>query len=122
MPDTDSTTAEPDLSFLDDLAGFHLRRAQVRLFQHFREQFHDLGITPGQVGILALIRNNQGISQAALARAVRVERATLGETLRYLVEKSWVDRRPDPADRRINSLYLSEAGECLISETPSPVP
>lgn len=70
-----------DFSSLDDLFGFRLRLAQVKLFQHFRESLAPLQITPGQAGLLILIRDNPGISQSDLARAMQVERATLGQTI-----------------------------------------
>ena len=64
---------------LDELIGYQIRRAQTRLFAHFQSQLEQLRITPGQFGLLILIAENPGITQVALARAVGIERATLGE-------------------------------------------
>ncbi len=105
-----------DISELDGLIGFHLRRAQLLLFNHFREVFQDRGITPGQVGILCLIRNNPGISQTALARTNRIERATLGEILTYLEKMGWVERRTAPLDRRAKALYLTGKGKSFLQQ------
>lgn len=105
-----------DISELDELIGFHLRRAQSLLFSHFREVFQDQGVTPGQVGILCLIRNNPGISQTALARTNRIERATLGEILAYLENMGWIERREAPNDRRAKALYLSNKGKSFLKK------
>lgn len=105
----------PDFSVLEGLFGFHLRLAQVHLFTHFRDALHDFAVTPGQAGILLLIRDNAGISQSALARAVGVERATLGQTVEGLVRRGLVERRPKPDDRRAWALHPSEAGAAFAA-------
>ena len=99
---------------LEDLLGFHLRRAQLRLFQNFRRDMKLHGVTPGQVGLLVLISENPGMSQSGLARAVEVERATLGETIRELAQRGWVDQRPSARDGRIKTLYPSARGRTAL--------
>ena len=107
---------EPPLNTkdLEDLLGFQLRRAQIKLFQHFKASMTDLTVTPGQAGVLILIESNAGISQAALARALEIERATLGETITDLEQKHWVERRKSLSDGRSHALYLSKHGEKLM--------
>lgn len=99
---------------LEALLGFQLRRAQIKLFQHFKSSMLDLAITPGQAGVLILIESNPGISQAALARAMEIERATLGETINNLQDKRWVERRKSPNDGRSHALYLSTEGKKIM--------
>lgn len=105
----------PDFGALENLFGFHLRRAQVHLFSHFRETLHDFAVTPGQAGLLLLIRDNAGISQSALARAFGVERATLGQTVEGLVRSGLVERRSRADDRRAWALHLSVAGSDFVA-------
>jgi len=107
--------AEPEIpAALDGLLGYHLRRAQVRLFQHFRQQLGHLGITPGQAGMLMVIRHNPGISQTALARSFGIERATLGAVVDYLEQQGWVARAAHASDKRVKALYLTPAGERFL--------
>lgn len=106
---------------LEELLGFQLRRAQIKLFQHFKASMEDLAITPGQAGVLILIEGNPGISQAALARALEIERATLGETITGLEQKHWVERRKSLSDGRSHALYLSKHGEKLIKTLHSTI-
>jgi DNA-binding MarR family transcriptional regulator len=107
---------EPERGSLEALLGFQLRRAQIKLFQHFKSSMADLAITPSQAGVLILIENNPGISQAALARAMEIERASLGETIDYLQKKRWVERRKSPNDGRSHALYLSSKGEDIMKK------
>lgn len=111
----DDETSTADFSVLENLFGFHLRLAQVHLFAHFRDELRDFAMTPGQAGILLLIRDNAGISQSALARAVGVERATLGQTVEGLVRRGLVERRPKPDDRRAWALHLTGEGETFAA-------
>lgn len=96
---------------LGDLLGFQLRRAQQKLFQDFMRSFQQQGISPGQAGVLILVKNNPGISQAALARAIGVERATLGETIGFLESRNWIRRKVSETDRRSYALELNAPGK-----------
>ena len=103
-----------DFSTLDRLIGFQVRQAQLRVFNHFRKTVGTIGITPSQSGILILIRNNPAISQAALARAIGVERATLGQIISDMEARSWVTRRPSHNDKRSFALTLSTSGRIFL--------
>ncbi len=107
---------ELDLGILPDLLGYQLRRAQVTVFQHFAGALGDRNVTPGQLGLLVLVSRNPGISQTALARAVGVARATLGEAIDRLHKRDLLRREPAPKDRRSYALHLSESGEKFLDD------
>lgn len=113
---TDIDVQELKRDALETLLGFQLRRAQIKIFQHFKTSMADRSVTPGQAGVLILIESNPGISQAALARAMEIERATLGETISSLQDRHWVDRRKSPKDGRSLALYLSAKGRNLMKK------
>lgn len=104
-----------DFSTLDSLFGFRLRRAQIKLFQHFRTALADFDITPGQAGLLILVRDNPGISQSDLARAVHIERATLGQTVDVLVRRGLILRARNNTDKRAYALRLTETGADFVT-------
>ena len=60
-------------SALDELIGYAMRRAQLKLFQNLigRLSAHDL--RPAQFSALAIIDQNPGLMQADLARALAIE-------------------------------------------------
>ncbi len=105
-----------DLGFLPELLGYQLRRAQVTVFQHFAGALGDWNVTPGQLGLLVLVARNPGISQTALARAVGVERSTLGEAIDPLRKRRLLRREPAPKDRRSYALHLSVNGEKFLDD------
>lgn len=111
-----STTGIIDFSTLDGLVGFQVRQAQLQIFNHFRKTVGNIGITPGQAGILILIRNNPDISQAALARAIGVERATLGQIITDMEARFWVVRHPSQSDKRSYALTLSPSGRTFLKQ------
>jgi len=111
----DHDAGKLDFSTLDTLFGFRLRLAQIKLFQHFRATLARFDVTPGQAGVLILTRDNPGISQSRLARAMQVERATLGQTLEGLVRRSLIARERNKGDRRAYALRLSREGEEFVT-------
>jgi len=100
---------------LDELLGYQIRRAQTRLFAHFQQRLVDLRITPGQFGLLILISENPGVTQVALARAVGIERATLGEFIDRFEGEKLVERRMLVGDRRSYALHLTKRGTEFIA-------
>ena len=96
---------------LPDLLGYHLRRAQVAMFQDFAASMNGADITPGQFGVLALIAANEGLSQTQLARILGIDRSTLNGVLDKLEQRGLIERGARPGDRRSHALALSRAGK-----------
>lgn len=86
----------------------------------FDRRVKTLGLTRPQW--LALVRLNRrpGASQSELADMMEIERAPAGKIVDRLEERGWIERRPDPDDRRINRIFLTEVGERLHA-TISPI-
>jgi DNA-binding MarR family transcriptional regulator len=49
-------------------------------------------------------------TQAALARAIGADKTRIIGVLDDLQERGYIERRPDPADRRVHLLALADAG------------
>ncbi|WP_395458689.1 MarR family winged helix-turn-helix transcriptional regulator [Azospirillum melinis] len=62
---------------LPELVGYNLRKAQVAVFQSFQNAVAPHDITPGQFGVLIMIRENEGLSQSDLGTAVGIDRSTM---------------------------------------------
>lgn len=98
----DSSTSE--LPFLlHDVA----RLLRVRFDQHARRW----GMTRAQCVILLKLSCKPGLSQAELAALLEVEPITVGRLIDRMEASGWVERRPDPSDRRIHRLYLLDASK-----------
>lgn len=106
---------EHDYDLLPGLIGYHLRRAQTAVFQDFSEGLKDCDITPGQFGVLVLIKANGGLNQTSLGRALGIDRSTVVAVIDKLEGRGLVNRAPAPSDRRSYSLRLSDQGSALLA-------
>ena len=99
-----------DMGVLPQLLGYHLRCAQVAMFRHFNSRLGEYGISPPQLGALVLIEANPGISQSAIAGALRFDRSTLVQIIDRLEDRGLVTREVSAHDRRSYALKLTEVG------------
>jgi DNA-binding MarR family transcriptional regulator len=103
-----------DMGILPDLVGFGLRCAQTAVFQHFGRAVAAHNVTPPQFGTLVLIEANPGISQSAVATALRFDRSTLVQIIDRLESRGLVVREASARDRRSHALKLTEDGAALL--------
>ena len=101
---------------LPDLVGYQLRRTQKAVFQHFSGSLAEVGVSPGQFGVLTLIEANEGLSQSALARILGIERSTMVAVIDALEAKGWIERTLSETDRRSNALMLTKSGARLLKK------
>jgi DNA-binding MarR family transcriptional regulator len=101
---------------LDDLVGYHLRRAQLAVFQNFASEMRDLAISPGQFGVLQIVSANPGTSQTALGNMVGIERSTVVGVIDKLEDRGLIRRQLSPRDRRTNALSLTDEGTAMLAE------
>ncbi len=105
-----------DMGMLEEVFGYHLRRAQVAVFEDFMQTMVDSRLTPGQFGVLVLIERNDGLSQSALARALGKKRSTMVVVIDGLEDRGLIIRRPSTTDGRSYALALSAQGKSLLAE------
>jgi DNA-binding MarR family transcriptional regulator len=72
---------------------------------------------PGQPKFLALIKENEGVTQKELAELNSVKPATITGMLYKLEANHFVYRVPDEADKRIMRVYLTEEGRNLAEQS-----
>jgi DNA-binding MarR family transcriptional regulator len=103
-----------DLDVLNSHLGYALRRAQVWVFQDFIRTLSAIDIRPAQYSVLVVIGANPGLSQAALADRLAIERARLVHMLDHLQRRGLTERLPSPTDRRTHALQLTRDGHKLL--------
>tara|TARA_R110002167_G_scaffold166305_1_gene363357 strand:+ start:163 stop:657 length:495 start_codon:yes stop_codon:yes gene_type:complete len=94
--------------------GFLLHDAARLMRVNYDRGMGELGLTRSQWWVLTHLYFNEGISQTELSAILDVERATLGRLLDRLEDKGWVERRADPADRRLKRVFLTGEVEELM--------
>jgi DNA-binding MarR family transcriptional regulator len=89
--------------------GFLVRDVYRLYAKHFEHCAREIDLTLAQCKVLAHLSRNEGISQARLAEVTDTDPMTLVRTLDRMQQDQWIERRPDPLDRRAHRLYLREA-------------
>ena len=99
----------PGAAFLLSQLGYH----SSRLWQR---RLAPLGLDPRHVMLLRHVAGNEGRSQQALGEALRIPPSRMVALVDGLEQRGLLTRRPNPADRRVRTLYLT--GDCrrLLAE------
>lgn len=100
-----------DISSMDKVIGYRLRRAQHYVFQQFGERFAQYDLRPSEYSILVLVEDNPGRRQNEIADVLGIKKANFVVLIRGLVDRGYVELAQPPADRRAHALYLTEAGK-----------
>ena len=83
--------------------------------KHFERYAREIELTLPQCKVLGHLSRNEGISQARLAELTDTDPMTLVRTLDRMQQDQWIERRPDPEDRRAHRLYLREAAKPIMN-------
>jgi len=102
------------LGELEGHLGYFLRRLQIAVFKDFIRTLAPFKLRPAQYSVLVLINANPGRTQAAIGKALSIERARLARLLHELQRRRWIERRRAPGDGRSHALYLTEEGERVL--------
>lgn len=105
-----------DMGMLPGLIGFNLRCAQLSVFQHFSATVGQEKISAPQFGTLLLVEANPGVSQSAVAEALKFDRSTLVQIIDRLESRDLVVRRPSTHDRRSHALELTAEGRTFLQK------
>ena len=87
---------------------WELAETSRTLRRHFDRRASVLGVTTAQWRALAWLGHEPGLKQVELAERLDVEPITAGRIIDRLEESGLVERQPDPVDRRVWRLALTE--------------
>lgn len=99
-------TLDPELN-----VGFLLHDVSRLMRASFDQRAQALGLTRAQWRVLVHLAPRQGINQSALADILELDAVTMGRHVDRLERDGWLERRPDPGDRRAWRLHLTEASQ-----------
>jgi len=112
---TKSKRQRLDDSAVTEIIGYRLRRAQVSVFQEFMARFADFEMRPSEYSVMALIARNPGSKQIEIAKALGIKRANFVALINALAARGLVDRRQPANDRRSHALFLTPAGQEMMT-------
>lgn len=100
----------------DPVFGFLVHDVSRLLRKRFDRRARGLGLTKSQWIVLVHLARHEGIHQVGLAEILELEPATLARHVDRLQETGWVERRPDPADRRAWRLHLTRKAAPMLEK------
>jgi MarR family transcriptional regulator for hemolysin len=86
------------------------------LRREFGRRIRDLDLTRSQWWVMVHLIRFDGYNQTQLAEELEIGKVALGGLLDRLEARGWIERRPDPDDRRAKRVFLTESGRPLIEE------
>jgi MarR family transcriptional regulator, transcriptional regulator for hemolysin len=97
--------------------GFLLKdvaRLSIKNFERLADEV-GLGLSLDECKALIYVHRTQGINQVDLAGCTGCTPMTLMRILDRMEQDGWVERRPDPEDRRVRRLYLTRAAMTMVT-------
>lgn len=100
----------------DDLLGTLIHDVAHLLRHEIDDRLRPHNLTRVKWLALGIIRQNKGLSQAELSDKLELGAASVGRLVDRLVKRGFVERTPDPDDRRSYRLSVTQAAEDLLTE------
>ena len=72
--------------------------------------------SPASAALLALLRQNGQMRMGKLAELLAIDMSVTSRHVSYAADRGWLERHPDPADKRSRLLSISPSGEELLRE------
>jgi DNA-binding MarR family transcriptional regulator len=93
-----------------------LVRTLDRIEQRLEQALDGHGLSIAQFDILASLGFEEGITQQELAERLLVTKGNICGMIGRMEAEGWVERKPDPDDRRANRLFLTRRGKTLLAQ------
>jgi DNA-binding MarR family transcriptional regulator len=101
-------------SDLDAAAVNSLRTAVMRLSRRLKHQRVDESLSPTEMSVLGTLARCGSATPSELAHKEQVQPPSMTRIVASLEERKLVIREPDPNDRRIARVRISEEGEAYV--------
>jgi DNA-binding MarR family transcriptional regulator len=96
-----------------------IRRAEQCAIIALQKRADELNITPTQIIVLTVISARPGLSQTALCNTTGIDRSTMTDVVRRIVEKGLAHCSRMKVDARTNAIKLTREGQmALDAATP----
>lgn len=100
-----------DLSF-----GYLLNDVTLLFRKHFDRRAVKFGLTRAQWRATKMLYHREGLRQTELADLLEMEPIAVGRVIDRLQAAGFVERRPDPRDRRAWRLYVTEQARVIVGD------
>lgn len=104
-------TKVEDISF-----GYLLNDVTLLFRKHFDRRAVKFGLTRAQWRATKMLYCREGLRQTELAELLEMEPIAVGRVIDRLQAAGFVERRPDPKDRRAWRLYVTDQARGVIAD------
>ncbi|MGC8464462.1 MAG: MarR family winged helix-turn-helix transcriptional regulator [Acidimicrobiales bacterium] len=100
----------------EESLGYLLSKVGKAVETGFATRLSHLGLDPRQHGLLQMLCHYEGPSQQTIVSMLSIPPSTTVGLIDELEARGLVDRRLNPKDRRVRSLFVTEAGRELARQ------
>lgn len=100
---------------LHDVPGHLIRLCQQRAVDLFVDEVGEGGPNPRQFAVLVNVLKSPGMSQTALVDASGIDRSTLTEVLRRMIDRGLISKSRTKEDQRANALFITDQGRDMLA-------
>ncbi len=86
------------------------------LYKRFDRRLGELGLTPVQVQVLAVLEDGEARTMGELGEQLCCVGSNVTAVVGRMVEAGWVERHPDPQDGRVRRVRIATRGRELLAE------
>ena len=97
-----------------------LHRASQIAEERLTRGLGDTDVTPRQIAVLVVIADREDLNQTDVTKATGIDRSTLADIVRRLVDRKLVSRKRTKEDARAYALKVTDAGRRVLT-TSMPV-
>jgi DNA-binding MarR family transcriptional regulator len=96
--------------------GFLISQLGFLSSKRFMEALEPLGLDPREFLLMRFVAVSEGQSQQALAERLAIPPSRMVALVDHLEDAGFLERRPDPEDRRVRGLHLTKKGRAVLEK------
>lgn len=90
-----------------DTIAFLINNLSRKLHKNVMHKLENYNINRGQVPVLFILKNYNGLTQKEIAAKLKVTQATMCKIIQRMEKNELIDKKIDPNDKRNTIIYLS---------------
>lgn len=94
--------------------GFLAVLTRVRAMEKKILKAKKIALTPKELHHLAIIKTHPELKQTEIIEFLDITKGTYSTTMKTLTTKGFIEQKPNPKDKRIKILSLTEKGEAVM--------
>lgn len=97
-----------DRKIFDRNIGFLVTDISRLIGVEYNRIMKPIGLTTPQFRMIIQLQREDGVTQSRLANLLAVGKVSISGLIDRLEKTGWIERRPDPNDRRSNLIFLTD--------------